>query len=71
MAAPEPKWSHRRVRENDVAQDIRYALTQTTCAYQQALNAEFVPYGVTTVRIELANANRRFLPRPTSPKTIR
>lgn len=47
MAAPEPKPSHRRVREYDVAQDIGYALTQTTRAYQQALNAELAPYGVT------------------------
>ena len=47
MAAPESKWSHRRGREYDVAQDIGYALTQTTRAYQQALNAELAPYGVT------------------------
>lgn len=47
MAAPEPKCSHRRVRECDVAQDIGYALTQTTRAYQQALNAELAPYSVT------------------------
>lgn len=47
MAAPEPKWSHRRVREYDVPQDIGDALAQTTSAYQQALNAELAPYGVT------------------------
>lgn len=47
MAIPEPKSSHRRAREYDVAQDIGYALTQTTRAYQQALNAELAPYGVT------------------------
>jgi MarR family transcriptional regulator for hemolysin len=47
MPAPEPKWSHRRVREYDVAQDIEYALRQTTRTYQQALNAELAPYGVT------------------------
>ena len=47
MAAPESKWSHRRGREYDVAQDIGYALTQTTRAYQQALNAEVASYGVT------------------------
>ncbi len=47
MAAPEPKWSHRQVREYDVAQDIGYAPRQTTRTYQQALNAELAPYGVT------------------------
>lgn len=47
MTAPEPKWSNRRVREYDVAQDIGYALTQTARAYRQALNAELAPYGVT------------------------
>lgn len=47
MTAPEPKSSHRRVLEYDVAQDIGYALTQTTRVYEQALNAELAPYGVT------------------------
>jgi MarR family transcriptional regulator for hemolysin len=47
MAAPEPKSSSRRSREYDVAQDIGYALTHTTRAYQRALNAELAPYGVT------------------------
>lgn len=47
MAVPEQKWSHRRIREYDMVHDIGYALTQTTRAYQQALNAELAPYGVT------------------------
>lgn len=47
MAAPEPKPSNRRAREYDVAQDIGFALTHTTRAYQRALNAELAPYGVT------------------------
>jgi len=47
MAAPEPKSSNRRSREYDVTQDIGCALTQTTRAYQRALNAELAPYGVT------------------------
>ncbi len=47
MTAPEPKSSHCRVREYDLAQDIGYALTQTTRAFEQALNAELTPYGVT------------------------
>lgn len=47
MAIPDPKSSHRRAREDDVAQDIGYALTQTARAYQQALTAELAPYGVT------------------------
>ena len=47
MAAPEPKPSNRRAREYDVAQDIGFALTQAARAYQQAMNAELAPYGVT------------------------
>lgn len=47
MAAPEPKSSNRRASEYDVAQDIGYALTQTARAYQQALNTDLAPYGVT------------------------
>lgn len=47
MATPERNSSNRRAREYDVAQDIGYALTQTARAYQQALNAELAPYGVT------------------------
>lgn len=47
MAAPEPKPSNRRAREYDVAQDIGFALTHTTRAYQRALNAELAPYDVT------------------------
>lgn len=47
MAAPEPKWSQCEIREYDVAQDIEYALSQTIRAYQQALNAELAPYGLT------------------------
>lgn len=47
MTAREPKSSNRQAHEYDVAQDMGYALTQTTRAYQQTLNAELAPYGVT------------------------
>jgi MarR family transcriptional regulator, transcriptional regulator for hemolysin len=47
MAAPESKSLHRRVRENDMPQDLGHAITQTNRAYQKALNAELAPHGLT------------------------
>ena len=59
MAAPEPKSSNRQAHEYDVAQDIGCALAQTARAFQQALNAELAPYGVTVRQSQVLGWLRR------------